>query len=446
MAYEQKTLLFNPLGTEFLEKFEKAYLFIAKQLGLTVSTKIIDKQPGSIATTEHLIIIIDELSLNSIINDNNWVHFFENSRQIKQRVLIIIDDIDIDKLPVLLSYYPIFSVPKTIVIDDELLDTDNKNNSEPHIVQTAYDIVQYQTRVENSDNAQGFTIFLGPCDEDTTDVFQKTVRELLTRNHKITPQVFNPTAKELLDNRQMFAEILRQTDFAIQFIGHQALINYPETLSPTIEINKILADYCMTDEGSNLQRVVYIPAQNQDIDELLNLKISNFKSDLKNLKNAELIQSPIEKFKSIVLHKIEQMQLTVQKPVFNNQTSDVYFIYPPAHEQQIEKYLKYFESKKIDYSKSQVELDQLELLTYHKKQLVTCKGVVIYNNGNHNWLQRKLSDLIKAPGWGRNNIFDYIIICGQAPTNKILEQFNVLNINILPTTENGPETLSKYFK
>ena len=168
-----------------------------------------------------------------------------------------------------------------------------------------------------------------------------------------------------------------------------------------------------------------MPGEKEDSNELLSQKILQFKSDTKSLFNAEMVQTPAEKFKEVVLQKLNELSMPLSvKTQADDVIDDIYFIYAPGQEKQISFYTEWFTKNNINYSKSQIELDQLDLVNYHQKKLTTCKGVVIFNNGNIEWLSRKLSDIKKSPGWGRKKPFKVKAIFGLNPESILKNNDN----------------------
>jgi len=420
-----KTYILNGFDKAQTLQVEKTLQFISNKKQVKNQTEIIDKLNITLGTNDFLIVFLDELTLNTLIHDPVSQTFFNKKDFLSNQVIIVLDDLKIIEIPEYFHLFPVFSLStfdNSTFNDEE--EWSPKGNNTSQLTEILNDIVHFIIRTKYPQaNNDAITFYVGPFDDSTTIEYQKITRELLHRKFNIVPEVANPSAKELIDNQEYLLEMLRNADFAIHFIGHQSIVDFPEKISPAIKINQITADFCSTIDGQNLQRIIYVPAENSETSDMVEQKISQFKSNTHSLLNAELIQTPIEKLKEIVLQKIKELSIPITHSVIDeNKDKDVYFIYPSEEENQITPFCEWFKQENISYSLSQINLDQLELLQYHQKQLSSCQGVVIYNSGNSQWLERKLSDIVKAPGWGRKHRFRFIIVCGKELTGDQLKK------------------------
>jgi len=424
--------LLKGLDNEQVLQLKDSFSFVCSRLKLDTTVSIIDSLKVSLNPEDFLIITLDELSLNRLLFDQDVKLFFENQQYSNSQIIIILDDLKTENLPERYHYFPVFVFVSGVGFNEETGEAILASEStQSRMTQVVYDISQYISRINQPVEPLDITVFIGPSDDSTTDEFQKITRELVHRDFNLVPKISNPTAKELLENAEYLKQLLSETDLAIHFISHNSIEVFPEQVSPAMKINQIVADFCRTAEGSSLQRIVYVPDEGRGTKEILNRKIAQFKSDLHSLINAELVQMPVEKFKLVVLSKINELLNPIVVQTKEEQNNGLYFIYPPGCELHIEPYLTWLEQKKIVYQKSQIALDQLELLQYHQKMLTQCSGVIIYNDGNESWLARKLSDLKKSPGWGRKTLFQYKIICGHNPSGKEIKPYLDKSIQII---------------
>ena len=386
---------------------------------------------------DYLVLFTDELIVNQLNQDKTNQQFFLKKNFRNNQVLIILDDVSIEQLPEYMHLFPVFALTiSNALIEDADLDWEESEKPASNMLDVLNDTVLFIKRSIQAEKKDNLTIYIGPFDDNTTYEYQKLTRELLHRDYNVIPEISNPSAKELIENQAFLNEMLQTADLAIHFIGHPSLLNYPEKISPALKINSIAANFCHSAIGSSLSRIIYVPAARDDSSEMIERKISQFKNDTLSLTNAELIQTPIEKFKEIVLEKIiELAKPLLHKTLTTDAEADLYFIYPPGHEEQVHNYVKWFKEHLINFKISQVNLDQLELLSYHQKNLATCNKVLIFNDGNQQWFERKVSDIIKSPGWGRNKKFDFIAICGKIINETPLKLLSNQKIHIL--NDNG---------
>lgn len=408
--------------------------YLSKIQKIDNQVKLCDNLNFSLDPNDFLIIFIDEIFLEQVTQNKLNNEFFLKKNYRNNQIVLILDDVELVNLPEFLQYFHTFTLRNANNMADdsgEIWNSNDENKSK--IFEILNDIVLYVKRVKQGVNNDKLTIYIGPSDDNTTLEYQKITRELLHREYHIIPEISNPTGKELLENRAYFQSLLESADLSLHFIGHNSIYNFPEKKSSAIKINDLTAAFCSTEEGEMLQRIVYIPSENLENNEILNQKVLQFKSETQNLKNAELVQTPVEKFKEVILHKLDELSKPfAQKDQSDENIDDIYLIFPPGLEKDIVPYAEWFKKNKISYSLSQVDLDQLDLLHYHQKKLTNCKGVAIYYNGNKQWLNRKLSDIKKSPGWGRKEPFKLKAILGQEPELNNTNNYNsFLQINDL---------------
>lgn len=429
-----RTYVLQVFDEEQAQRIKNIVQYLSKKNGLQNQTQILKKLPLSLEPDDYLILFTDELSAGMLTRDKDNQKFFIDKKFRNNQVLVILDDVSTDSLPAYLHQLPIFALSNyNESWENELLDTETQGIAKSNLIESLNDVIQFIKRTKQASNPDRPTVFIGPFDDNTTYEYQKLTRELLCRHYNIVPEIANPTAKELIENPEYLKQLLQKADLAIHFIGHKSLLDFPEKVSAALQINSITADFCKTSDGTSLNRTVYIPSQTDDSPEMLELKISQFKSNAHSLTHAELVQTPIEKFKEIILEKITEIDAPLsQKNVEAFSETDVYFIYPPGAEQMVSEYFNWFEKHQVNFKTSQVDLDQLALLHYHQNQLTRCNKVIIYHTDNPNWFEQKVSDLIKSPGWGRNRPFDWIAICGNNNySQKTLQMLKNQNIQLI---------------
>ncbi len=449
MKLKINTYILKGLDNKQTKLLDSTIDYISSIQNIENNISIIDNLNIKLSGNDFLIILIDGLLLEQIIQNNKNKEFFLKKEFHNNQIILILDDININTLPEYMQYFQTFSlINSESFIDDEDEEwNDDAKETKTKLIEITNDIVHYILRVKNGTKKKALTIYVGPADGNTTAEYQKITRELLHRNFNLLPEISNPTAKELIDNRNVFLDMLNSSDLSIHFISHKSLLNYPEKKSSAFKINNIAAEFCGTEKGKLLQRIIYVPSEKTEVDELLDKKILQFKSNTKSLLNAELIQTPVEKLKEVVLEKLNELSKPTTKRNKTNEIIDeVYLIYPTGKDKDVQPYITWFEKNKIAYSKSQIKLDQLELLNYHQQKLTTCKAVIIYNTGNNQWLNRKLSDIKKSLGWGRKEQFSYKAICGVTPDKNILENNNLETFFIIEKTSYLDKTKLKELK
>jgi hypothetical protein len=77
--------------------------------------------------------------------------------------------------------------------------------------------------------------------------------------------------------------------------------------------------------------------------------------------------------------------------------------------------------------------DESEIRQHHEETLTLCDGVLIfYGAGNELWLQRKLRELQKAPGYGRTKPRPVVGICLVGARTPEKERFRSHDALVIP--------------
>lgn len=152
-----------------------------------------------------------------------------------------------------------------------------------------------------------------------------------------------------------------------------------------------------------IDRLVWIDPDFSPVDSQQEEFINQLKRNIENLHRTEIIQTPLEMFKSLVIKRLEKELGDPSTGGPDIGSGSFTYIIHSADDQKEAMVLSEGLEKggvktgMLDYGKGQVRL-----LADHKKYLQACEGAVIYY-GSHNrhWLRSKLMDLLKAPGLGR---------------------------------------------
>jgi hypothetical protein len=80
--------------------------------------------------------------------------------------------------------------------------------------------------------------------------------------------------------------------------------------------------------------------------------------------------------------------------------------------------------------------DESEIRQFHEENLTLCDGVLIfYGSANELWLQRKLRELLKAPGYGRTKPRPLVGVCMVGARTGEKERFRSHGVLVLPQWE-----------
>jgi len=174
-----------------------------------------------------------------------------------------------------------------------------------------------------------------------------------------------------------------------------------------------------SEENNKLMRIIWIPNDLKPADQRQSLYLKRLKRDEAQEKT-EIIEAPLEVFKSILNNKLEEInepaKVTIKDKI------KIYIIYENNERDNINKLISEINEDKYIIKDNNTDKSKNNLVTKHIENLVEADAVVIYKgNSDIEWLNSKIRDLIKAPGYGKTNPFLSIgIISDQKPDENIM--------------------------
>ncbi|MDX2190604.1 MAG: hypothetical protein SFY32_12140 [Bacteroidota bacterium] len=177
--------------------------------------------------------------------------------------------------------------------------------------------------------------------------------------------------------------------------------------------NKLASEHAhlqsaIVDDEQKFSRLIWISPSAQLLNDKQKMFVDNLRRDLEANEGAEILQSPIEDFKTVVLGELlgvnlDKIKKTETKNNNSNHSKSVYLIYDKADEFEAKKIAEICKNNQVQVITPSFEGNLLELREIHLQNLRTCDtGLVFMNNVNDLWVQMKFLDLLKAPGLGRN--------------------------------------------
>jgi len=205
--------------------------------------------------------------------------------------------------------------------------------------------------------------------------------------------------------RNTINDSLNKSDLSIHIIGNSELPSAPGQDMSIIEYqNKLFVEYVNANKNAKIFRLVWIPPDIKPKTEKQRMYIESFMHQVEAMENTEIVQTPIEIFKTIIQRKlIDRPVMTAEniKSTDGNSKS-VYIIYNDSAIDKVNKISSEFEKKNITVLKTEKAQNNIETIRLHHKNLINCDVVLIFQNeDNRLWLNSKISDILKAPGIGR---------------------------------------------
>lgn len=272
----------------------------------------------------------------------------------------------------------------------------------------AYDFIGILKASQTSDSSESTInyIFLGPTTPELNGYRDEIKRELQHYGFRILPMVNIPA------NAQDFEEVitlsLKKTNAIIQLMGSQ----YGEVIkgskySMTELQNKVIKEFMEKETEHLRKRYIWIPSHTKISDQRQALFLNRLRRDDAG-HDSEVIESPIEVFKTILAGRLDSNQVMFKEEYEN--ISKVYLLTEESTVKDSEKLYAVLSSAglkvlTLDYS------EQIGIYARHLQKLRDCDSIIIFQNvDNKYWLNSKLRDIIKCPGIGRNKPFKKIVL------------------------------------
>ncbi len=289
-------------------------------------------------------------------------------------------------------------------------------------------------------------IYVAQTSKDQNRNRKIIIRELEHLGYNVLPH--KNFSSDLISYSDMVHENIKESVLSVHIFGN----NYTP-LNKNIEIsgvelqNDIFIEVAeeLVNQKKNIHRLVWIPPDLKPKSEKQKLYIESFKRNIELLRNTEIIQAPVEVFKNIIKNKIIILNSVKEEISIseNKKANSVYIISSNENEKYLKEIEQEFSKNKISVLVIANSQDKIELLREHYHNLINCDGIlIVYPNDNKQWLNSKLSDILKAPGFGRKKPFLFKTILhdsGNAPEFNI----KINDLEVLYANGKSPNDLLK---
>ncbi|MBN2682426.1 MAG: hypothetical protein JXR58_07945 [Bacteroidales bacterium] len=300
------------------------------------------------------------------------------------------------------------------------------------LIDMAYNIA---STILQSGNKLTKTVFL--AETGTDQIFNREIikRELIHYGYKVLPDNQLPDDKNLLE--KYILECLNFSDLAIHIYGslEGSIIQSINTNIVDFQ-NNLSAKYFEESKGK-IKRLIWIPPDLLFEEEAQRINIERLKRSSSELLGAELVQTPIEEFKSIMHRTLKETKSNTINQSNYSKNISTYLIFEPKDKQFAAGISNTLEKSGISACLLDEKLENHYLIANHRQNLINCDGVVIISdNPSGQWTKSKMNDVLKSLGFGRKKIYkakalitkihidnipinnDYLIINGNNSNNE----------------------------
>lgn len=253
------------------------------------------------------------------------------------------------------------------------------------------------------------TVYLAQTTSDLRDQADRLRRDLLQHGYTVLPATPLPQVAD--EAEAAIREHLAQCRLSVHPIGRTYSLVPEGGQTSMIEMQHELAAERAADPG--FQRVTWVPDGQQVTDERQKKVIERIALDPRGDSRADFLETMFEDLRTAVMDRLMRPPL-VDAPAIAS-AGPVPMLYLMADQRDadaIQPWADALFDQGFEVIRPLFDGDESEIREYHEENLRLCDGVLIFHgSANEIWLQRKLRELQKAPGYGRTKPKPAVAVC-----------------------------------
>ncbi len=244
-------------------------------------------------------------------------------------------------------------------------------------------------------------------------------RELQYLGYKILPVL--PIPEEAEKAKQAIDQCLMESAVTIHLLGswYGDFIKNSKLSFIDFQI-KTVKDYIAAKDGRNKPyQIIWIPNDIKPTDQRQTLYLKRIQRDEAQYLT-EIIETPFEVFKTILNTRLAE--LTNPPTKLMAEKNKLYVIYEKSASAKMEQYNEMMRARGFEILEQSSNGNESMPLTRHINNLLSADAVLIYKgDSTMDWLNSKIRDLVKTPGFGKSKPFRAVeIISRQKTADKSL--------------------------
>ena len=290
---------------------------------------------------------------------------------------------------------------------------------------------------EPTANKTGRVVYLADVTSDLKAERDRIRRELLERGHTVLPD--RPLPLEAEEATELISDYLSRSHLAIHLIGNRYGIVPEGGEVSLIELQSALA--AKRSEQDSLPRLLWMAPDNEPDSDRHKQFIDNLQNSSEGMATTELLVGQIEDVKNQAIKQliVEKKQPEEAKPDPSalGQAEDdgekrIYLICDQQDEEAIEPLEDYLFDQGYEVKIPQFDGDEDAFVQVHQDNLKFCDGVLIFfGECSGQWVEMKLMDLLKAPGYGRTKPLTAKAVYVGPPDNRRKSRFRTRTADVI---------------
>jgi hypothetical protein len=188
--------------------------------------------------------------------------------------------------------------------------------------------------------------------------------------------------------------------------------------------NKLAAEHALIKRSrkEDFSRLIWIAPNLRNASEKQKAFIESLRRDIEAQEGAEILQNPLEDFKTIMREELVASR-HAHPDVVTSSGKTIYFVHDKVDHQQVLPLVEFIQKSGFNVVFPAFEGDLMEVRKKHIENLRKFDGAIIYKGKvNDQWVRMKVLDLLKAPGFGRTKPIQGKAIVSEAPLDNYKNQ------------------------
>ncbi|MEM7038591.1 MAG: DUF4062 domain-containing protein, partial [Bacteroidota bacterium] len=262
-----------------------------------------------------------------------------------------------------------------------------------------------ETSASSRPDADGrVTVYLPYTTRDLREVRESLQAELVRRNCIVLPDQQYPW--EYVEEFQAAAqEDLQKADISIHLVGSRYGTIMEGATQSIVELQNEWA--VEESKKRSLRRLIWMPREMENVREKHADFLQRLKSSRELLTGADLMEDTVENLKSVALDMLSPPKKSSGATDGESDTVKLYLLHDASDKDFVRDIRKKLRGTTVDGKELKIlrpvfDGEAAELREIQQQRLRECDGVlVIWGNSSQAWLESSLSDIRKAPGFGR---------------------------------------------
>ena len=285
-------------------------------------------------------------------------------------------------------------------------------------------------------NDAGRVVYLADVTSDLKGERDRIRRELLERGHTVLPD--RPLPLEADEARELISDFLGKSHLAIHLIGNRyGIVPEGGDLS-LVELQSTLS--AKKGEQDGLQRLVWMATDNDPDSDRHATFIQALQNSSEGMATTELLVGQIEEVKNQAIKRLvveeKSTEAEPETPALGQAEEDgekrIYLICDQQDEEAVESLEDYLYDQGYEVKIPQFDGDEDAFVQAHQDNLKFCDGVLIFfGEASGQWVEMKLMDLLKAPGYGRTKPLTAKAVYVGPPDNRRKSRFRTRTADVI---------------